>query len=132
MIAMNDRLEFAAFLRRVAAHDFGTIEWNRFVVRHYHDALLEDIRRKLVKLSNDREGGKEWSDSELAALQQWSRDLGSDPDASPSPQESNPGEQKDWRRTVGMFRGDPIMKEIIDESLRAREVEREQERRIQP
>ena len=31
---------------------------------------------------------------------------------------------KDWRRTVGMFRGDPIMKEIIDGALRLREEER--------
>ena len=43
---------------------------------------------------------------------------------------------KDWRRTVGMFRGDPIMKEIIDGALRRREEERhfahEQEAREQP
>ena len=43
---------------------------------------------------------------------------------------------KDWRRTVGMFQGDPIMKEIIDEALRMREAERdaarEQERSEQP
>jgi len=32
--------------------------------------------------------------------------------------------RKDWRRTVGMFKGDPIMKEIIDEALRMREEER--------
>jgi hypothetical protein len=32
---------------------------------------------------------------------------------------------KDWRRTVGMFRGDPIMKEIIDGALRLREEERQ-------
>ena len=32
--------------------------------------------------------------------------------------------RKDWRRTVGMFRGDPIMKEIIDEAQRVREEER--------
>ena len=31
---------------------------------------------------------------------------------------------KDWRRTVGMFKGDPIMREIIDEALRMREQER--------
>jgi hypothetical protein len=83
MNAMNYRLEFAAFLQRVAAHAYGTIEWHRFVVCHYHDEVLEDIRRKLVKMSIDREGGKEWSDTELAALQQWSRELRSEPDASP-------------------------------------------------
>jgi hypothetical protein len=32
--------------------------------------------------------------------------------------------RKDWRRTVGMFKGDPIMKAIIDEALRLREAER--------
>ena len=31
---------------------------------------------------------------------------------------------KDWRRTVGMFRGDPIMKEVIDGALSLREEER--------
>jgi hypothetical protein len=44
--------------------------------------------------------------------------------------------RKDWRRTVGMFKGDPIMKEIIDEALRMREEERrevrERERSKQP
>jgi hypothetical protein len=44
--------------------------------------------------------------------------------------------RKDWRRTVGMFKADPIMKEIIDEALRMREEERrearEQERSEQP
>jgi hypothetical protein len=36
--------------------------------------------------------------------------------------------RKDWRRTVGMFKGDPIMKEILDEALRMREEERRQAR----
>ncbi len=31
---------------------------------------------------------------------------------------------KDWRRTVGMFDGDPVMKEIIDEGRRIREQDR--------
>lgn len=31
---------------------------------------------------------------------------------------------KDWRRTVGMFRDDPIMKEIIDHAQQTRDVER--------
>ncbi len=41
-----------------------------------------------------------------------------------------PGEQhppaKDWRSTLGMFAGDPIMKEIIDEGRKIRERDREQ------
>jgi hypothetical protein len=36
--------------------------------------------------------------------------------------------RKDWRRTVGMFKGDPIMKEILDEALRMREEERRKAR----
>jgi hypothetical protein len=32
---------------------------------------------------------------------------------------------RDWRRTVGMFRGDPIMKQVIDGALRLREEERQ-------
>ena len=33
--------------------------------------------------------------------------------------------KKDWRRTIGMFDGDPVMGEIINEALRAREQERQ-------
>ena len=34
--------------------------------------------------------------------------------------------QKDWRRTIGMFDDDAIMKEIIQESQRVREEDRKQ------
>jgi hypothetical protein len=36
------------------------------------------------------------------------------------------GRTKDWRRTIGMFDGDPVMKEIIDEGRRIREEDRRQ------
>jgi hypothetical protein len=32
----------------------------------------------------------------------------------------------DWIQTVGMFRGDPVVQEMIDESQRSREEERRQ------
>jgi hypothetical protein len=32
--------------------------------------------------------------------------------------------KKDWRRTIGMFDNDPIMKDIFDEAIRSREEER--------
>jgi hypothetical protein len=35
---------------------------------------------------------------------------------------------KDWRRTVGMFDGDPIMQDIIAEGRRLREEDRRQTR----
>ena len=41
-----------------------------------------------------------------------------------------PGEarspKKDWRSTLGMFAGDPVMKEIIEEGRKIRERDREQ------
>ena len=36
-----------------------------------------------------------------------------------------PKRTKDWRRTVGMFRGDPIMGEIIEAGRRIREEDRQ-------
>ncbi|MEX2091056.1 MAG: hypothetical protein WD971_00185 [Pirellulales bacterium] len=43
-----------------------------------------------------------------------------------------PGEklppEKDWRSTVGMFANDPIMKDIIEEGRKIRELDREQTR----
>lgn len=37
-------------------------------------------------------------------------------------------DRDDWRKTVGMFTGDPIMREIDDESLRIREQDRRERR----
>lgn len=33
--------------------------------------------------------------------------------------------KKDWRRTAGLFDGDPLMKEIIEEGQRIREEDRQ-------
>ena len=38
----------------------------------------------------------------------------------------------DWLKTVGMFAGDPAMKEIIEEGRRVREQDREQTRTDRP
>jgi hypothetical protein len=37
---------------------------------------------------------------------------------------------KDWRRTVGMFAGDDVMKRICDAALTFREEDRERARRL--
>ena len=34
--------------------------------------------------------------------------------------------RKDWRRTIGMFDDDPVMRDVIEEALRHREEERKQ------
>jgi hypothetical protein len=36
---------------------------------------------------------------------------------------------KDWRRTIGMFAGDEVMKRIFDEALKLREQDRQRARR---
>ena len=38
----------------------------------------------------------------------------------------------DWLKTVGMFAGDPVMKEIIEEGRRVRAQDREQTRTDRP
>jgi hypothetical protein len=42
---------------------------------------------------------------------------------------ANGARQKDWRRTIGMFTGDEVMKRICDEALKYRERDRERARR---
>jgi hypothetical protein len=63
----------AEFLRRLAADKVGTIEWHRFIVTHYHDELMEAARVAISRRSPDI--GMQWSDSDLAAMQYWSRRL---------------------------------------------------------
>ena len=41
----------------------------------------------------------------------------------------SPKPEKDWRRTVGMFEGDPVMREIQEEGRKIREADREQAQR---
>jgi hypothetical protein len=46
------------------------------------------------------------------------------------PDESLPGAD-DWKQTVGMFRGDPIVEEMLQEARRIREEDRRQAREAQ-
>jgi hypothetical protein len=69
------RVEFADFLKRLATSVVTGKEWEKYIVRHYHDPLLERVRADTVRLAIGRCGGKEWSDSEFASLQHWSREL---------------------------------------------------------
>ncbi len=41
----------------------------------------------------------------------------------------SPPIEKDWRSTIGMFRNDPVMKEIDEEGRKIREADREQAER---
>jgi hypothetical protein len=42
------------------------------------------------------------------------------------------GRVKDWRRTVGGFTDDPVMKEIFAEAIKLREADRRKARRAAP
>lgn len=48
--AIVTREAFADFLDRYAHNKTGTIEWDHFVVQHYGDSFLEEIRRCVVRL----------------------------------------------------------------------------------
>jgi hypothetical protein len=63
------------FCAGLAAGKVKAIEWNRFIVAHCSDDRLEEIRRSIVRLRIGQAGAVQWSDSEIAALQQWSREL---------------------------------------------------------
>ncbi len=43
--------------------------------------------------------------------------------------ESTTARQKDWRRTVGRFNGDPLMEWIDEQALKYREEDRERSKR---
>jgi hypothetical protein len=47
----NQREEFAKFLEVLAAGRSDTEQWSRHVVAHYHDDLLESVRRQVVRLA---------------------------------------------------------------------------------
>ena len=76
---MDSRLQFADFLRKLRTTEpyrpFSSIEWQRHIVRHYADPLLEDIRRSVVRMYHDQDGVKELSPSEWDALEFWEKRL---------------------------------------------------------
>lgn len=50
-LAIITRNSFADFLDRYANNKTGQIEWDHFVVQHYGDSFLEEIRRCVVRLA---------------------------------------------------------------------------------
>ncbi len=52
-IAVITRSSFADFLDRYADKRTGTIEWDHFVVQHYGDSFLEEIRRCVARLATN-------------------------------------------------------------------------------
>ena len=48
------RSSFAEFLERLASDQVSTAEWERFIVTHYQDEFLEEMRRCTVRLMQNR------------------------------------------------------------------------------
>jgi hypothetical protein len=45
-------------------------------------------------------------------------------------QQANGASEKPWLRTMGMFAGDEVMKEVFDDALKLREEDRRKARRL--
>jgi predicted CopG family antitoxin len=53
-LAVITRSSFADFLDRYADKKTGTIEWDHFVVQHYGDSFLEEVRRCVARLATNK------------------------------------------------------------------------------
>lgn len=76
------REAFARFLERHAQHRTGQIEWNHFIVRHYGDTFLEEIRRCVVRLMQNRLPIHGDTDAAIEMLHSWAFLLRSSTNAS--------------------------------------------------
>ncbi|MEZ6142225.1 MAG: hypothetical protein R3B84_16830 [Zavarzinella sp.] len=70
------RLEFADFLERLADGRgvCSSIEWGKFIVGHYRDQEVEEIRRSVARLGISW-AFREWPDLNLELLRKWSIQL---------------------------------------------------------
>lgn len=67
----NYRLQFADFLDRFAAGTAHDDEWSSFVVTHYQDEFLEEMRRCTVRLGIEELGHKIDSSEGRQLLRAW-------------------------------------------------------------
>jgi hypothetical protein len=66
------RNDFASFLDRLASGDSPPADWQQFVVAHYPDEFLEEIRRNVVRLYQDRLPIESKADAAIQLLNSWS------------------------------------------------------------
>ncbi len=64
MVGPDARLIFADFLDRLALGQASAEEWQSHVVAHYRDLVLEDVRRRCVRLAIGSSPWVDWSASE--------------------------------------------------------------------
>lgn len=76
------REAFATFLERHAHHKTSQAEWSHFVIRHYGDTFLEEIRRCVVRLMQNRLPIHGDTDAAIEMLHSWAFLLQSSTNAS--------------------------------------------------
>jgi hypothetical protein len=69
------RLTFAHFLDRLALGQASAEEWQSLVVEHYRDEVLEDVRRRCVRLAIGSSTWGDWSASEREGFQALASEL---------------------------------------------------------
>lgn len=67
----NYRQQFADFLDRLASGIVDSDEWSSFIVTHYPDEFLEEMRRCTVRLVQNRLVHKAGSDEGNLTLRSW-------------------------------------------------------------
>lgn len=65
------RLRFAKFLEGLAEGNSSLPEWERFIVQHYSDEFLEEMRRCTVRLMQNRLPYRAETDLAREALRCW-------------------------------------------------------------
>lgn len=61
MVVPTTRLTFAGFLDRLALGQASPEEWGSLAVTHYDDEMLEDVRRRCVRLAIRSSSWGDWS-----------------------------------------------------------------------
>jgi hypothetical protein len=64
----NLRSQFADTLEKLMNNDISNEEWQRWMVNHYHDVEIENIRREIVRLSI---AGTLYSPATFQQLEEW-------------------------------------------------------------
>lgn len=82
----NYRRQFADFLDRLAAGTAHDDEWSSFVVTHYPDEFLEEMRRCAVRLGIEELGCKIDSSEGRQLLRAWAIAIRSSMPTNPPPQ----------------------------------------------
>ncbi|MEZ5950998.1 MAG: hypothetical protein R3C12_17655 [Planctomycetaceae bacterium] len=81
---MDERSRFADFLDRLADNRSSPLEWERFVVAHYADAFLEEMRRCTVRLMQNRLPYQGNTEPGREALRCWAMAIRSASDSHPT------------------------------------------------